>query len=89
VWRLRRALATSGDGIADVAETLEKRGEDVNDKGRELLQDEVRAVEVEIAVMKTLLSDQVDWDGECRRLLADEVPPFEADVLDDDDVEDD
>ncbi|MBV9802018.1 MAG: hypothetical protein JO130_02445 [Solirubrobacterales bacterium] len=84
VWRLRRALASSGEGIADVAEALEERGEAVNDKGRELLQDEVRAVEVEIAVLKTLLSDQVDWDGECRRLLADELPPFEADVLDDD-----
>jgi hypothetical protein len=84
VWRLRRALATAGDGIADVAEALEKRGDDVNGKGRALLQDEVRAVEVDIAVLKTLLSDQVDWDGECRRLLADEVPPFEAEVLDDD-----
>lgn len=47
VWRLRRQLASSGDG--DAAEALEKRGESVNTKGRELLQDEVRAVEVEIA----------------------------------------
>lgn len=89
-WRLRQLLASSGDAIADVAEALEKRPEDVNEKGRELLRDEVRAVEVELAVLKTLLSDQVDWDGECRRLLADEVAPFEADVVaDDEDDEDD
>ncbi len=88
-WRLRQLLASSGDTIADVAEALEKRGEDVNDKGRELLRDEVRAVEVELAVVKTLLPGDVDWDGECKRLLADEVPPFEADAVDDEDDEDD
>jgi hypothetical protein len=83
VWELRQLLASSGGTIADVANVLERRGHDVDRKGRELLQDEVRAVEVDIAVLKTLLSDAVDWDAECRRLLADEVPPFEDLFVDD------
>lgn len=84
VWGLRQLLASSGEMIGDVAHALETRGEDVDGKGRELLQDEVRAVEVDIAVLKTLLSGPVDWDRECKRLLADEVPPFEDGVVEDD-----
>jgi len=40
--------------------------------------------------LKTLLSESVDWDTECKRLLADEVPPFEdpiAEEYDNDDVD--
>src|SRR5207248_6725018 len=83
VWELRRLLASSGGTIADVAHALEVRGEQVDRKGRELLEDEVRAVEVDIAILKSLLPDPVDWDRECGRLLAGEVPPFEDDVADD------
>jgi hypothetical protein len=83
LWELRRLLASSGGTIADVAHALERRGEEVDRKGRELLEDEVRAVEVDIAILKTLLSDPVDWDRECGRLLAGEIPPFEKDVADD------
>lgn len=82
VWTLRQLLASSGGMIADVAQALETRGGEVDGDARELLQDEVGAIEVDIAVLKTFLSDEVDWDMECRRLLADEVPPFE-DVNDD------
>jgi hypothetical protein len=89
VWELRRLLASSGGTIADVAHALERRGNHVDRKGRDLLEDEVRAVEVDIAILKTLLSDPVDWDSECRRLLAGEVPPFEDDVLDDDSGDED
>ena len=90
LWELRRLLASSGGTIADVAHALERRGDDVDDKGRALLQDEVGAIEVDIAVLKTLLSDPVDWDMESRRLLAGEIPPFEDGVVDDDhDDEDD
>jgi hypothetical protein len=87
LWELRRLLASSGGSIADVAHALDRRGDDVDVKGRELLQDEVRAVEVDIAILKTLLSDPVDWDTECRRLLAGEIPPFEDpdDVVDGED----
>jgi hypothetical protein len=64
LWELRRLLASSGGTIEDVAHALERRGEDVDRKGRDLLEDEVRAVEVDIAILKTLLSDPVDWDRE-------------------------
>jgi hypothetical protein len=77
VWELRRLLASSGGAIGDVAYALERRGGDVDRKGHELLEEEVRAIEVDLAVLKTFLSDPVDWDGECRRLLSDEVPPFD------------
>lgn len=77
VLELRQLLVSSSDAIADVTLALERRGDDVDGKGRELLQDELRAVAVEIAVLRTVLSDPVDWDGEYKRLLSDEVQPFE------------
>lgn len=88
VWELRRLLASAGGSIADVAHALERRGDNLDRRGRELLQDEVSAVEADIAILKTLLSDPVDWDSEYRRLVAGEVPPFEDRVVDDDDDED-
>ena len=89
LWELRRLLASSGGSIADVAHALERRGDEVDRKGLDLLQDEVGAIEVDIAVLKTLLSDPIDWDAESRRLLAGEVPPFEDHGVVDDDDEDD
>jgi hypothetical protein len=83
LWELRRLLASSGGTIADVAHAIERRGEEIDRKGRDLLQDEVGAIEIDIAVLKTLLSDPIDWDSESRRLLAGEIPPFE-DTTDDD-----
>jgi hypothetical protein len=88
VWELRYLLASSGGTIADVAHTLEGLGDEIDRKGRDLLKDEVRAIEVDIAVLKTILSDAVDWDAECKRLLADEVPPFEDRLVVDDDEDD-
>ena len=88
LWELRRLLASSGGTIADVAHALERRGDEVDRKGRDLLQDEVGAIEIDIAVLKTLLSDPIDWDAESRRLLAGEVPPFEDHAVDDDDEDD-
>jgi hypothetical protein len=89
-WELRQLLASSGGAIADVAHALEERRDDVDRDTRKLLQDEVRTIEVDIAALKTILSDPVDWDWECKRLLADEVPPFEDCPVDDDhDDEDD
>lgn len=84
LWELRQQLASSGGTIADVAQTLEGLGDHIDRNGRDLLRDEVHTIEVDIAVLKTLLSDFVDWDTESRRLLADEVPPFEDSVVDDD-----
>lgn len=83
VWELRRLLAASGGMVADVALALERRGDAVDVKGRELLGDELSAVEVDIAILKTLLADPVDWDRECGRLLAGEIPPFEDRTVDD------
>jgi hypothetical protein len=88
LWELRRLLASSGGTIADVANVLERRGDEVDRKGLDLLQDEVGAIEIDIAVLKTLLSDPIDWDAESKRLLAGEVPPFDDLVVDDDDDED-
>lgn len=89
LWELRRLLASSGGTIADVANALERRGDEVGPTGRDLLQDEVGAIEIDIAVLKTLLSDPIDWDAESKRLLAGEVPPSEDHVVDDDDDQDD
>jgi hypothetical protein len=88
LWELRRLLASSGGTIADVAHALERRRDDVDRKGRELLHDEVLTIEMDIAMLKVLLSDRVDWDTESKRLLAGEVPPFEGPVVDEDDDED-
>jgi hypothetical protein len=89
LWELRRLLASSGGAIADVAHALERHGDDVDRKGRELLQDEVGAIEMDIAMLKVLLSDRVDWDAESKRLLAGEVPPFEDRLVDDDQDDED
>jgi hypothetical protein len=85
LWELRRLLASAGGTIADVAHALERRGDDVDLVGRALLRDELGAIEIDIAVLKALLSDPVDWDTESRRLLAGEIPPFEDRVDDDED----
>ena len=61
--------------------THEGLGDDIDRRGRALLADEVHAIEVDVAVLKTLVSDSVDWETECKRLLADEVPPFEDGVV--------
>jgi len=85
ILELRQLLALSGGTIADVAHALERRGEDVDREDRKLLQDEIRALEVDIAVLKAVMADPVDWEGEFKRLLADGVPPFEGDDNDHDD----
>jgi len=89
VWELRRLIASSGGTIADVALALEQRGDELDRKGRRLLHDEVLAIDVDLAALKTLLSESIDWDTECKRLLADEVPPFEDPIADEYDNDDD
>jgi hypothetical protein len=86
LWELRRLIASSGGTIADVAHALERRGDEVDRKGRELLGEEVRAVEVDIAILQSLLSDPIDWDQECGRLLAGEISPYDDDLADDEDA---
>lgn len=89
LWELRRLLASSGGTIADVAHALERRRDDVDRRGRELLHEEVLTIELDLAMLKVLLSDPVDWDTESKRLIAGEVPPFESPVVDEDDDDED
>jgi hypothetical protein len=89
LWELRRLLAWSGGTLADVAQTLEANAANLDDKGRALLQQEADAVELDLAAVKGLLLDPVDWDQAHRRLIAGEIPPLEDDVgLDDEDADD-
>jgi hypothetical protein len=89
VWELRRLIAWSGGTIADVAQALETRGADLDEHARELLNDELAALEVDLATLNVHLADPVDWDKELECLLAGEVAPFDDLVGDEDDQNDD
>ena len=89
VWELRRLIASSGGTIADVAQALETRGADLDEHARELLNDELAALEVDLATLNVHLADPVDWDNEFECLLAGEVAPFDDLVGDEDDQSDD
>lgn len=89
VWELRRLIAWSGGTIADVAQTLEIRGAGLDEKARELLRDEVRAVGFDLAALRVHLADPLDWDRELECLRAGEVAPFHDLAGDDDDEESD
>ncbi len=89
VWELRRLIAWSGGTIADVAQALETRGADLDENARELLNDELAALEVDLATLNVHLADPVDWDNELGCLLAGEVAPFDDLVGDEGDQKDD
>ena len=89
VWELRRMIAWSGGAIADAARALETRGADLDKNARELLQDEVAALDVDLAALNVHLADPVDWDSEFECLLAGEVAPFDDLAADEDDEDDD
>ncbi|HEY2200583.1 MAG TPA: hypothetical protein VGH56_01740, partial [Solirubrobacteraceae bacterium] len=80
--RLRWLLTESGGTIANVAHELETRAAEVDDDAREQLHDDLLALDDELAAVKTLLGNEVDWDAEARRLLAGEIPPFQSDADD-------
>jgi hypothetical protein len=84
-WELRRLIAWSGGAIADVARALEIRGADLDDTARALLQDELAALDADLATLNVHLADPVDWDREFEFLLAGEVAPFEDLAADEDD----
>jgi len=89
VWELRRLLAWSGGTIADVTQTLELRGLELDATARALLQEEVDALVNDLALLTAVLSHRLDWDRAYERLLAGEIPPFgdaEAEDEDEDDV---
>lgn len=76
-WLLNHSNGT----IADVAHHLETRAADLDDDARELLHEDVLALDEELATVKALLAP-VDWDAEHGRLLAGEIPPIEGDADD-------
>lgn len=87
VWELRRLIAWSGGTIAEVAQTLEDRGTGLSKTDRELLRDEVEALDIDLATLSALLADPIDWNGEFGSLLAGEVAPFD-DISGDEDDQD-
>jgi hypothetical protein len=80
--RLRWLLTQSAGTIANVAHELETRAAEVDDHAREQLHDDLLALDDELAAVKRLLGNEVDWDAEIRRLLAGEIPPFQIDADD-------
>jgi hypothetical protein len=80
-WLLTHASGT----IAEIARQLENRAADIDDGARAQLRDDVRVVDGELAVVKALLLELIDWDSELRRLLEDELPPLDTDRDSDDD----
>jgi hypothetical protein len=73
-WLLTQASGT----IGEVANELESRAADIDDSARAQLRDDVLVLDGELAVVKALLFDLVDWDSELRRLLEDKLPPFDT-----------
>jgi hypothetical protein len=88
IWELRRMLAWSGGAIADVTQALELRGSELDAPARVLLQEELAAIDSDLAMLRTVLADGMDWDTAYERLLAGEIPPFAEDVVEDDENED-
>ena len=82
--RLGWLLTHAGGKIADVAHHLETRAADLDDDAREQLQDDLLALDEELATLKALL-EPVDWDAEHERLLAGEIPPFQDEADDEPD----
>ena len=79
-WLLTQAAGT----IGEVAHHLEIRATDIDDGARAHLRDDVLVLDGELAVVKALLAD-IDWDSELRRLLNDDLPPFNTDADPEDD----
>jgi hypothetical protein len=87
-WELRRLIASAGDTLADAVRGLERHAADLDENGRELLQDELTTLDVDLSLLKEHLADPTDWDSELECLLAGEIGPFDdprADEEDDDD----
>lgn len=68
-WRLTEATGT----IGEVAHQLETRAADIDDDARAQLRDDVLVLDSELAVVKALLLELIDWDSELARLLNDEL----------------
>jgi hypothetical protein len=82
---LRRLISWAAGTLGDVAGVLETRAVDLDETARELLQDELRALDVDLGAVNARLADPVDWDAELGRLVSGEVAPFDDPLLDEDD----
>jgi hypothetical protein len=82
---LRWLLAQASGTIGEVGHQLETRAADIDDRARAQLRDDVLVVDGELAVVKALLLEVIDWDSELGRLLGDELPPPDADAESEDD----
>jgi hypothetical protein len=88
IWELRRLLAWSGGAITDVTHALELRGAELDATARALLHEEIDAIGSDLAMLRTVLADGMDWDAAYERLLAGEIPPFDSDIVEEDENED-
>jgi hypothetical protein len=84
VPQLRWLLTDSAGTIANVAHQLETRGAEVDDDARARLYDDVSVLDEELATVRALLGNCVDWDAEAKRLLDGEIPPLAGDEAQDD-----
>lgn len=72
-WLLTRATGTLGL----VSHQLETGAADIDDVAREQLRDDVLFLDDELATVKALLFEPIDWDSELTLLLDGELPPFD------------
>jgi hypothetical protein len=79
VPRLRWLLTDSAGTIANVAHQLETSAAEVDDNARAQLYDDVSVLDEELATVKALLGNCVDWDAEAKRLFGGEIPPIAGD----------
>jgi hypothetical protein len=79
VPRLRWLLTQSAGTTANVAHQLETWAAEVDDNARAQLHEDVSVLDEEVAAVKALLGNYVDWDAEAKRLLDGEIPPLAGD----------
>jgi hypothetical protein len=77
VPRLRWLVSEASGTIGDLAHRLERRAPDIDDEARAQLREDLLVLEDELEAVKGLLLSPADWDARLRRLLEDEVPPYE------------
>jgi hypothetical protein len=77
VPRLRWLVSDAAGTIGDLAHRLERRATEIDDQARAELRKDLVILEDELEAVRGLLMSPADWDAKLRRLLEDEVPPFE------------
>jgi hypothetical protein len=88
-WELRRRIASAGDTLADVVRVLDLRSADLDESGREVLEDEVTTLDDDLDLLKAHLVGPTDWDAELECLLGGEVGPLDDLYADDENDNDD